>query len=75
MDETDETDERNESGQFFHEFFHGRIELLTQNRHKQKKEGHPAQKARCPILMPDKPHRANLSLKTFSEVLVTSRLF
>ena len=25
MDETDETDERNESGQFFHEFFHGRM--------------------------------------------------
>ena len=22
MEETDETDERNESGQFFHEFFH-----------------------------------------------------
>ena len=53
MDETDETDERNESGQFFHEFFHGRIELLTKNRRKQKKEGHPAKKARCPILMPD----------------------
>lgn len=25
MDETDETNERNESGQFFHEFFHGRM--------------------------------------------------
>lgn len=25
MDETDETDERNESGQFFHEFFHERM--------------------------------------------------
>lgn len=52
MDETDETDERNESGQFFHEFFHGRIELLTQNRRKQKKKGTQRKKPGAPFLCP-----------------------
>ena len=54
MDETDETDERNESGRFFHEFFHGRMENVRSNQAQTKKRG-TQRKARCPVRLPDRP--------------------